>query len=185
MTKLFYTTFPSLFDSFTIVWKDSESELDIHRIYLSDPESISEVKATLSIKGIKSKSSSAISSLGKKIQLFFKGEDIKFDLRICNFDGCTEIQKKVLLAEFGIPRGWISTYKRIAVKIGIPNGARAVGNTLARNPFPIIIPCHRAIKSSGELGGYQGGIEMKRKLLESEGLEFSVKGKVITEKIYY
>ncbi|MHA2399790.1 MAG: methylated-DNA--[protein]-cysteine S-methyltransferase [Promethearchaeota archaeon] len=161
------------------------SGFEIHRIYLSDPDFTSEAKATSSIKGIKLKQSSAILSLGKKIQLFFKGEDIKFDLGLCNFDGCFAIQKKVLLVEFEIPRGWVSTYKRIAVKIGIPDGARAVGNALARNPFPIIIPCHRAIKSNGELGGYQGGTRMKQKLLESEGLEFSDKGKVITEKLYY
>ena len=102
-----------------------------------------------------------------------------------DFDQCSGIQKKVLLAEYDIPRGWVSTYKRIANKIGIPKGARVVGNALARNPFPIVIPCHRAIKSNGELGGFQGGIEMKQTLLEMEGIEFSNNGKVIADKIYY
>uniref|UniRef100_UPI00257F7FDB methylated-DNA--[protein]-cysteine S-methyltransferase n=1 Tax=Candidatus Borrarchaeum sp. TaxID=2846742 RepID=UPI00257F7FDB len=83
------------------------------------------------------------------------------------------------------PRGWISTYKRIAEYIGIPNGARAVGNALARNPFPIIIPCHRAVKTDGSLGGYQGGVKMKRVLLEMEGVRFSDKGKIIMNRVYY
>jgi len=67
----------------------------------------------------------------------------------------------------------------------MPKGARVVGNALARNPFPIIIPCHRAIKTNGELGGFQGGLDMKRALLELEGIEVSDKGKVITDRIYY
>ena len=91
----------------------------------------------------------------------------------------------MLLAEYDIPRGWISTYKRIAGHLGITNGARVVGNSLAKNPFPIFIPCHRAIRSDGALGGYQGGLAMKRALLELEGIEFSTDGKVLTDRIYY
>ena len=96
-----------------------------------------------------------------------------------------EIQKRILLAEFRIPRGWVSTYKRIANNIGIHKGARVVGNALAKNPFPIIIPCHRTIKTNGDLGGFQGGIKMKRALLELEGIKFSDRGIVITDRIYY
>ncbi|NHK32558.1 MAG: MGMT family protein [Asgard group archaeon] len=101
-----------------------------------------------------------------------------------DFSRCYDIQKKVLLAEYNIPRGWVSTYKRIANHIGIMKGARVVGNSLAKNPFPIFIPCHRAIKSSGELGGYQGGLVMKKTLLEIEGIKV-VDNKVVTDKIYY
>jgi methylated-DNA-[protein]-cysteine S-methyltransferase len=79
----------------------------------------------------------------------------------------------------------VSTYKRIAGHLGIPNGARVIGNALARNPFPIIIPCHRAVRTDGSLGGYQGGVKMKRTLLEMEDVEFSDKGKVIMTKVYY
>lgn len=134
---------------------------------------------------IKKESSSSIELFGKNIQKFLEGENIKFDLESIDFNKCFRTQKKVLLADFEIPRGWISTYKRIATKIGIPNGARVIGNALAKNPFPIIIPCHRAIKTNGELGGFQGGVEMKRSLLEMEGIKFSSKGKVIMNNIYY
>ncbi|MFX1477476.1 MAG: methylated-DNA--[protein]-cysteine S-methyltransferase [Promethearchaeota archaeon] len=185
MNNLYYTTFSSQFGTFTIVWNENNTQLKIQRIYLSDPELKSEEKALESFKQIKVGSSSSIEALGKKIQRFLNGEKIKFDLDLVDFNKCFDIQKKVLLAEYEIPRGWISTYKRIAEKIGIPKGARVVGNALAKNPFPIIIPCHRAIKTNGELGGFQGGLPMKRTLLEMEGIEFSNRGKVITDRIYY
>ncbi|MFX1489170.1 MAG: methylated-DNA--[protein]-cysteine S-methyltransferase [Promethearchaeota archaeon] len=185
MNDLFYATFSSQFDTFTILWKDFAARLKIQRIFLSAPGFKSEEKALESFKGIKIGSSSSIESLSKKIKQFLNGEKIRFDLELVDFSRCFEIQKKVLVAEYGIPRGWVSTYKRIAEYIGILKGARVVGNALARNPFPIIIPCHRAIKTNGELGGFQGGINMKRRLLEMEGIKFSSKGKVITDKIYY
>ncbi|MFW9900387.1 MAG: methylated-DNA--[protein]-cysteine S-methyltransferase [Candidatus Thorarchaeota archaeon] len=180
-----YITFSSIFDAFTIVWKEIKSNLQLQRIFLSDPLQNSEEKAKKAFTHINPSSNSLITSLGNKIQSFLSGEDIVFDLKLVDFTLCTKIQEKVLKAEFQIPRGWVSNYKRIANHIGIKNGARVIGNSLARNPFPIIIPCHRAIKSNGELGGYQGGIKMKRKLLEMEGVEFSSRGKVITDKIYY
>ncbi|MFX0080905.1 MAG: methylated-DNA--[protein]-cysteine S-methyltransferase [Candidatus Hodarchaeota archaeon] len=185
MVHLFYTTFSSPFDTFTIVWKETDSDLRIQRIFLSDPEHKSETIAFQFFKQINLGSSSLIRSLGEKIQRFFNGQKVEFNLGLIDFNRCYEVQKQVLLAEYEIPRGWVSTYKRIAGKIGIPKGARVVGNALARNPFPIIIPCHRAIRSNGELGGFQGGMKMKRVLLEMEGIEFSDKGKVITDKICY
>jgi methylated-DNA-[protein]-cysteine S-methyltransferase len=79
----------------------------------------------------------------------------------------------------------VSTYGRIAKILGTPDGARTVGNVLSRNPFPIVIPCHRAIRSNGQLGGFQGGLEMKQVLLRFEGIEFSRSGRVLTKRIYY
>lgn len=180
-----YSTFSSPFDTFTIVWKETSSDLKLQRIFLSDSEQKSEEKAQESFKRIELGSSASIAKLGEKIQGFLKGEEVDFELELVDFTQCSEIQEKVLLADFRIPRGWVSTYKRIANQIGVNNGARVVGNCLAKNPFPIIIPCHRAIKTDGNLGGYQGGIKMKRTLLEMEGIEISEKGKAITDRIYY
>jgi methylated-DNA-[protein]-cysteine S-methyltransferase len=143
------------------------------------------MKALESFENIKQGLSEEIIEHGIKVQQYLEGENPKFDLSVLDFDICSEIQRKVLIAEYNIPRGWVSTYKRIANHIGIKNGARVVGNSLARNPYPIFIPCHRAIKSDGALGGYQGGLEMKRLLLEMEGVEISAKGKVQTDKMYY
>ena len=134
---------------------------------------------------IHTSSCSPITELSKKIQRFLEGEVVTFELDIISLEGCSEFQRKVLMAEHKIPRGWVSTYGRIARSLEIPGAARAVGGALAHNPFPIIIPCHRAIKSNGELGGFRGGLRMKRALLELEGVEFSQAGKVITERVYY
>jgi len=123
--------------------------------------------------------------LAERIQAFLDGDDIVFELSDIDLDSCTPFQSKVLIAEHQIPRGRVSTYGRIAGKLGKPLGARAVGAALASNPFPIVIPCHRAVKSDGGLGGYQGGLRMKRALLEAEGVEFSSSGKVATGQYYY
>ena len=72
-----------------------------------------------------------------------------------------------------IPYGQTISYKEIAVKIGYPNSSRAVANACGKNPYPIIIPCHRVICSNGELGGYSGpgGLSEKRRLLKVENPE--------------
>ena len=98
---------------------------------------------------------------------------------------CTPFQRRVLLAEFGIPRGYVSTYGRIARFIRVPDGARAVGNALAGNPFPIVIPCHRALRSDGSIGGFQGGREMKERLLRMEGVRIGEDGRVVMEHVWY
>jgi methylated-DNA-[protein]-cysteine S-methyltransferase len=157
----------------------------IHRIFISDHQYKSEIKATNAFRNVKQKSSAVIDLLGKKIQEFLNGKAQKFDQTLLDFSICSPLQKDILEAEAKIPRGRVSTYKRIAIAINHPKSARVVGNALAKNPFPIIIPCHRAIKSNGEIGGFQGGNAMKRKLLEFEGIKFADNGKVLLDNIYY
>lgn len=81
--------------------------------------------------------------------------------------------KKVWLETLKIPKGEVRTYKFIAEKIGKPKAYRAVAKALKENPLTIIIPCHRVIKSSGELGGYSKGVKKKYKLLVSEGVIYN------------
>jgi methylated-DNA-[protein]-cysteine S-methyltransferase len=73
----------------------------------------------------------------------------------------------------------------MAEHLGVPGGARAVGRALARNPFPVVIPCHRAVRTDGDLGGYQGGVPMKRALLEMEGVAFTEAGRVRMDRVHY
>ena len=120
-----------------------------------------------------------------KIEAFLDGEAVAFSLEMARMDLCSAFQRKVLTAEHAIPRGRVSTYRLIAQHIGDPGAARAVGTALAANPFPIIIPCHRAIRSDGGLGGYQGGLKMKRTLLEMEGILFRDDGYVDTSNFFY
>lgn len=85
----------------------------------------------------------------------------------------TEFQNLVLKEISRIPYGQTKSYKDIAVRIGHPNSSRAVANACGKNPYPIIIPCHRVISSNGKLGGYSGpgGISEKRRLLKNENNE--------------
>ena len=185
MERKFYTTFPSQFKPFTIIWNEKNNKMLLQRIFLSDPNNTSEDKCYDAFQNVKPKNSASIDELGKKIQEFLNGKAQEFNKSLLDFSLCYPIQKKVLDAEAQIPRGWISTYKKIAIAIKHPNSARVIGNALANNPFPIIIPCHRAIKSNGEIGGFQGGIQMKRRLLEFEGIKFTQNGKVLLERVYY
>ncbi|MCD6583408.1 MAG: MGMT family protein [Candidatus Omnitrophica bacterium] len=79
-----------------------------------------------------------------------------------------EFEKKVLRAVLKIPLGEVSTYKDIAKRVGKPSAWRAVGNVLKKNPFPLFIPCHRVIKSNGQLGEYFLGKKLKRDLIKLE-----------------
>jgi methylated-DNA-[protein]-cysteine S-methyltransferase len=120
--------------------------------------------------------------LAENISKIFQGdEDLKMELisdiewgtgpnKISNFE------KKVLLTVFKIPRGEVRTYKEIACSLK-SRGWRAVGNTMAKNPYPLLIPCHRVVKSDFTVGNYRGGYEMKKMLLKKEKIE--IKGQKI------
>ncbi|RZB37906.1 MAG: methylated-DNA-[protein]-cysteine S-methyltransferase [Desulfobacteraceae bacterium Eth-SRB2] len=83
-------------------------------------------------------------------------------------DGLTKLQQSVLESTADIPYGELRSYKDIAVAVGRPRAYRFVGSTLANNPFPILIPCHRVIRSDGSFGRFGGGSDLKRKLIELE-----------------
>ena len=77
--------------------------------------------------------------------------------------------RRVLAATAAIPYGGVLSYSEVAGKAGSPRGSRAAGNALGANPIPIVIPCHSVLRRGGALGGYGGGVERKRWLLELEG----------------
>src|SRR5438094_10587393 len=92
-----------------------------------------------------------------------------FDLR-----SVTEFERAVLLKALEIPQGEIRTYGWIAAQIGHPLAVRAVGSALRKNPVPVLIPCHRLVRSDGHIGDYAlGGRENKRTILAAEGLHFT------------
>ena len=80
----------------------------------------------------------------------------------------TEFMRTIWNCLLDIPYGETISYKEIALNSGHPNASRAAGSACRRNPIPIFIPCHRVISSSGDMGGYRGGIELKRHLLDLE-----------------
>ena len=110
----------------------------------------------------------AFASITKKIKEHLAGKKIiykeKFDVA-----GATPFELKVWDITYGIPFGEVRSYDWIAKQMGNPKEVRAVGRALKHNRLPIIIPCHRVINKSGDLGGFAGGVELKRKLLKIEG----------------
>tara|TARA_B100000003_G_scaffold184725_1_gene178544 strand:+ start:291 stop:566 length:276 start_codon:yes stop_codon:yes gene_type:complete len=86
----------------------------------------------------------------------------------------TDFQRRVWKEISKIPFGETRTYKDLAIAIGKPNSSRAVANACGKNPYPIIIPCHRVIRSDGKLGGYSGvgGVKKKKELLKLENVKF-------------
>jgi len=173
------------FGPVAIVWSRFHARPMIRRVILSKPGSSAGLLVAIRFPDSRSSSCPEIDSVADRVAAFLAGDDIHFPLNTIRLDTCSPFQQKVLRAEHGIPRGSVSTYQRIARHVGNVKGARAVGTALAGNPFPIIIPCHRAIRSDRTLGGYQGGLEMKRTLLEMEGVYFDPSGRIGTHEFFY
>ena len=173
------------FGSVGIIWTGLNDNPKIVRILLSKPGLFAENQVAELYPNSQASSCAEIDNVATAIKGLLEGEDIRFSLDIADLSLCTEFQQLVLRAEHRIPRGRISTYGLIAEHLGKRNGARAVGNALANNPFPLIAPCHRAIRSDRHPGGYQGGIEMKRALLEKEGIPFDDTGRVACAQFHY
>jgi methylated-DNA-[protein]-cysteine S-methyltransferase len=183
--KPFYELIPTAFGRMGIVWWKAAAGPRVRQVFLSRGRKPAKRAVLEEYPAARRLASPGIVRLGHSIQRFFEGEAIVFDLDMIALEVCGEFQRQVLLAEHGIPRGRVSTYGRIARHVGSPGSSRAVGRALATNPFPIIIPCHRAVRADGEIGGYQGGSEMKRALLAMEGVEFAARGTVLMQRVYY
>lgn len=182
---LYYAPIATAFGPMSIVWRETERAPRVHQVYLPQGQQLAETAVLRACPDAQRLTCPAIVELGERVQSFLEGGAIKFPLDMVALEHCGEFQRSVLMAEYGIPRGWVSTYGRIAAHLGVDRGARAVGRALAENPFPILIPCHRAVKADGGLGGYQGGLAMKRALLELEGVRFTETGKVCLRQVYY
>jgi methylated-DNA-[protein]-cysteine S-methyltransferase len=99
---------------------------------------------------------------------YFSGIPPVFDLPLLDFSPLSELEKAVLYQTMQIPWGQTLSYGRIAAAVGRPGAARFVGSTMAKNPFPVFVPCHRVVRSDGSLGGFGGGLELKRRMLALE-----------------
>lgn len=176
---------PTPFRSVGVIWTDLNDSPKIVRILLSKPGFSAEDRISELYPDSRASSCTEVDHLATSIKGLLEGEEISFSLDLVDLSLCTGFQQLVLRAEHQIPRGSISTYQLIAEYLGKRNGARAVGNALANNPFPLIVPCHRAIRSDRHLGGYQGGLKMKRVLLGKEGIPFDNAGRVTCAQFHY
>jgi len=104
----------------------------------------------------------------RQLDEYFAGERRRFELKL-DRRLMRGIARDVLAETARVPFGRTTTYGTIADKIGRPRASRAVGNALGSNPIPIVVPCHRVLRAGGDVGGYAGGPERKRRLLRLEG----------------
>jgi methylated-DNA-[protein]-cysteine S-methyltransferase len=107
-------------------------------------------------------------TMSRQIQAYFKGGLLETPWERLDLTGFTPLQCAVLRAAARIPYGEVRSYSQMATEIKRPRACRFVGSTLARNPFPVVIPCHRIIKADGSPGQFGGGTELKKRMLSLE-----------------
>jgi methylated-DNA-[protein]-cysteine S-methyltransferase len=112
-----------------------------------------------------------IDQLVARLQSYAAGSDERFDDVPLDLSHLSAFQSRVVRACRKIARGQVRSYGELAAVAGSPGAARAVGNVMAQNRYPIIVPCHRVVGSAGALGGFSArdGVNMKRRMLEMEG----------------
>jgi len=111
----------------------------------------------------------AVRPYATQLQEYFAGARQHFDLQV-DLAAVSPFTRRVLEATAQVPFGRLVTYRDIARIIGQPGATRAVGNALGSNPVPIVVPCHRVVRSDGTIGGYTGGLAIKWHLLAIEGV---------------
>jgi O-6-methylguanine DNA methyltransferase len=102
------------------------------------------------------------------LSTYFAGKPEALEGQPVDWSFLTEFQQSVYQTARGIPPGEVQPYRWVAERVGKPRAARAVGQALASNPVPLIVPCHRVVASDGSLGGFTGGLAWKQRLLEME-----------------
>lgn len=127
---------------------------------------VAELAQQLGAEAVRSRARTA--DVVRQLRGYFAGERLAFELPV-DLGRLTQFQRRVLTATAAVPAGRLVSYGDIARRIGRPGGSRAVGQALGHNPVPIVIPCHRVIAASGRIGGYTGGLGIKRALLRIEG----------------
>lgn len=108
--------------------------------------------------------------LRQAMERYFETGELEWDLSLLDLADLTDFQRRILYCCAAIPAGKSSTYGELAARSGSPGAARAAGMVMAKNRWPIVIPCHRVVGANGKLVGYSGigGLATKRQLLELE-----------------
>jgi methylated-DNA-[protein]-cysteine S-methyltransferase len=103
----------------------------------------------------------------RELEKYFEGKLQDFDVPL-DWSLTGDFARRVLRRTARIPYGSVASYGDVAMGVGTPRGARAVGNALGSNPIPVVVPCHRVVRTGGAIGGYGGGLTRKRFLLALE-----------------
>ena len=134
-----------------------------------DPDPEHELESLARLHGVRVlRSPKPLTEVRRELDEYFRSKRREFDLAV-DLESLPGFQRLVLTELQRLPYGHTDTYGGLAARIGRPRAARAVGGALNRNPIPIVVPCHRVLRSGGDIGGYGGGPEMKEFLLRLEG----------------
>ena len=161
-----------------LVWSDAAGKPRVEFIYLPGGKEKMKNRIVRDFPAIHMTPRMIPDGIDQLIADLYNGKKQNFDLSLLNLSGLTEFSVKVLRQAYKIPRGKVATYSGLAAKAGSPRAARAVGSVMANNPFPIVIPCHRVVRADGRPGQFGGGSDMKKQLLEKEGIILNTQGKV-------
>lgn len=168
---LFYTVTTHTIIDFGIVWRELPA-FSITGIRLGrNGDLVSEVLSEN--PGIQEKEDRRIRKLRTDLLAFLDGERVTFDTDDFDLARLSEFEQGVLRTLITVPRGAVVSYRELAERCRVPRGARAVGNVMRKNPFPLVYPCHRVVKSGGRIGNYQPGQSVKIQLLKLEEVDLS------------
>jgi methylated-DNA-[protein]-cysteine S-methyltransferase len=161
-----------------LVWCYAGKKPRMEYIYLPNPKAELKKRIVKDYREVNKIPRKIPGGIDDRIAKLYFGKKENIDLSLLNLSKLTDFSARVLKQTCKIPRGKVATYSGLAAKLGKSHAARAVGTALANNPFPIIIPCHRVVRADGSLGGFGGGLKMKKELLLKEGIITDQKGKV-------
>ncbi len=175
---MFYQLMKAGGEQIGMVWREVSGRPQVERIYLPVSGGGLKEKIFQDFPGITASQRKIPFDIAERVAGLYRGRDEKNDLAWLNWMGISEFAAKVLKQTCRIPRGKVDTYSGIAARIGSARAARAVGTALANNPFPIVIPCHRVVRTDGSPGDFGGGPRMKKELLEKEGITLDDRSRV-------
>ncbi|MCX7636163.1 MAG: MGMT family protein, partial [Syntrophales bacterium] len=170
---LYFVMVNTSFGPVTVLWQYTHGEPVVRRITL--PSGGGPVYPPAAIY----RPATALAPVLAAITAAAEGRGGQVSLDIISLAACPPFHRRVLALCATIPRGRTTSYGLMAEGLGCTGGSRAVGQALARNPFPLIIPCHRVVRSDGSVGGFGGGGELKRRLLTAEGVAFTGQNRVV------
>ena len=164
MSRLFYTMLPSPFFTLGLA-ATPKGLLSLVIAVRSEPGFVNQLKREYDAMPIRK--DAFFEPMEKALSRYWAGEPVEFDMKL-DLSDATPFQAEVWKALCKIPYGEARSYDWVAEKIGRLSAARAVGHACGQNRMPIVIPCHRVIRKDGSLGGYTGGLRIKKRLLEIE-----------------
>ncbi|NVM21179.1 MAG: MGMT family protein [Desulfobacterales bacterium] len=167
----YYHICPTAFGYAAILFQ--KAPLLVKRIFLPHARKSALKRHIQSTCPATSASASEVVALCRDIQAYFEGSPVSPPRRFLDLSRLTPLQRSVLEAVARVPHGQVRTYSQIADQIGRAKAFRFVGAALSLNPFPMLIPCHRIVRSDGSPGEFSGGADLKHRMLTLEGVSVS------------